>query len=113
MVIDDLDGRLKLRVVVCVCVCVCEGGGRNKVVVCDSATQYCCSAAPVAPRGINSRMGRDEEKTQTIMRHSNRNYQTQNGKTEMFCQFTKAKNGGHANSSNFQCVSSPLYEYNT
>jgi len=29
------------------------------MVVRDSATQYCCSAAPVASRGMNSRMGRN------------------------------------------------------
>jgi hypothetical protein len=83
------------------------------VVVRDSATQYCCSAAPFASRCMNSRMGRNEEETQTTIRHSNRNYQTQNGKPEMFCGVTKAKNDRHATSSNFQCVSSPLYEYNT
>jgi len=31
------------------------------VVVRDSAPQYCCSAAPVASRGMNSRTGRNEE----------------------------------------------------
>ena len=37
-----------------------RGGEGDRVVVRDSATQYCCSAAPVASRGMNSRMGRNE-----------------------------------------------------
>jgi hypothetical protein len=42
--------------------CVGGGGwGGGKDVVSDSATRYCCPDAPLAPRGINSPMGSNEE----------------------------------------------------